>query len=213
MEYMKEAMMLVIRKLTPVDRLSIVTFSDVATRLCPLRCMTDAAQDDLVALVTGLKANGGPNIMAGLETGLSVIADRVNTKARIATVFLCPTGTKPQATPGRSTLARWSSTLRFGQGSGPPADDRHRREITVRLPGPTAPRWQLHDAEIDRRRPDDIRQVRVLHDGQLLLNRLQAELLKLTEGVVHIGSDTFLEQAKNFSKVPRRQRAPPMMTM
>ncbi|KAF8644994.1 hypothetical protein HU200_066264 [Digitaria exilis] len=337
MEYMKEAMMLVIRKLTPVDRLSIVTFSDVATRLCPLRCMTDAAQDDLVALVTGLQANGGPNIMAGLETGLRVIADRVNTKARIATVFLLSDGHQTsgdarQVDPGQvvihtfglgrgtdhrlmidiaekspfgtgtyCSVHTWSIsqlldslltvvaqdveltitpcmedddvdtivvapgtnfrqatdattgmiTIKFGTLSAGEvrrvvvnltlkhssvteeydarlAEAQHvftaqgkrlkqvPQDILVLRTTTASPklrRWQLHDAEIGRRRPDDIRQVRVLHDGQLLLNRLQAELLKLTEGVVHIGSDTFLEQAKNFSKVPRRQRAPPMMTM
>ena len=59
LESMKKAMVFVIMKLTPVDRLSIVTFSDGATRLSPLRSMTPAAQSDLRALVPGLQANGG----------------------------------------------------------------------------------------------------------------------------------------------------------
>lgn len=44
MDSIKKAAKFVIMKLTPEDRLSIVTFSDAATRLNPLRLMTEAAQ-------------------------------------------------------------------------------------------------------------------------------------------------------------------------
>jgi hypothetical protein len=94
---LKNAMKFVIMKLTPVDRLSIVTFSDGAARLNPLRCMTPAAQKELIAIVDGLSisargSSGGTNIKAGLDTGLAVIADCVNTTARTPNVFLVSDG-------------------------------------------------------------------------------------------------------------------------
>ncbi|KAF8665839.1 hypothetical protein HU200_053918 [Digitaria exilis] len=353
MEYMKEAMMLVMRKLSPVDRLSIVTFSDVATRLCPLRCMTPGAQDDLVALVNGLESSGSTNIRAGLETGLTVIADRVNTKGRVPKIFLFSDGHQTsgdarQVDPGRalviytfglgrgtdhrlmidvtekspfgaySSANRWSISQLLGRlltavahdvvltitPHTPEDEDHHdvdtivavvasgtnfrqatdaatgviniffgslsageERRVVVnftlkdslcrpemkywaslaevssaftikgstvitgsqsiqilrtRTASPQLGRRQL-EAVIDRRRPDhDIEQVAVradgkdgdneaLDDGQLLLNRLHAELLRLTETVVHVGSDSYLEQAKNSGKAPPRRRAPPTM--
>ncbi|KAF8692274.1 hypothetical protein HU200_039882 [Digitaria exilis] len=94
MDNLKNAMKFVIMKLTPVDRLSIVVFSDGAARLNPLRSMTPEAQKDLMALFDGLKAHGhgGTNIRVGLETGLAVVAGRANTKARTPNIFLVTDG-------------------------------------------------------------------------------------------------------------------------
>uniref|UniRef100_A0A0D9Z8N8 VWFA domain-containing protein n=1 Tax=Oryza glumipatula TaxID=40148 RepID=A0A0D9Z8N8_9ORYZ len=51
LDRMKAALLFVIRKLADVDRLSIVTFSNDAARLCPLRFVAgDAARADLKAL-------------------------------------------------------------------------------------------------------------------------------------------------------------------
>ncbi|KAF8733306.1 hypothetical protein HU200_014910 [Digitaria exilis] len=94
MDNLKNAMKFVIMKLTPVDRLSIVIFSDGAARLNPLRSMTPDAHKDLIALVNGLKAHahGGTNIRVGLETGLAVVTGRANTKARTPNIFLVTDG-------------------------------------------------------------------------------------------------------------------------
>jgi uncharacterized protein YegL len=89
---LKKAMAFVIMKLTPVDRLSIVTFSTNVNLRTPLRSMTPAAQNDLKALVDGLQAGGWTNIQAGLQTGLDVIAGRVHTNARTANIFLMSDG-------------------------------------------------------------------------------------------------------------------------
>ncbi|KAF8644964.1 hypothetical protein HU200_066269 [Digitaria exilis] len=333
MEYMKKAMLLVIEKLTPVDRLCIVTFSDVATRLCPLRCMTPGAQGDLVALVHDLQVadGGGSNIKAGLETGLAVIADRVHTDDRTASIFLFSDGHQTsgedakQLRPGHAaiytfSLGRGTTDHRlmvdiaekspFGNGtylsahtcSTSPADltsqlldsrlltvvaqdvkitiiltkkgnekvapgrnfiqatdpstgkitikfgalsAGERRRVVVNLTLKSRPipikadsselqvmlanvfhgfnaqgrKWRSQyenfpvtpSTELGRRQPDDIRQqVKVLTDAnddhQLQLNRLQDELLRQTTSVVHVGSNTFLEQDRNSGKAPPRRR-------
>jgi len=98
-ESVKKALHFVIQKLTPLDRLSIVTFHSTATRLNPLRSMTQAAQGDLKALVGRLVANGGTDIKAGLDMGLAVLAGRVHTDSRTPNIFLMSDG-RPE---GRSS--------------------------------------------------------------------------------------------------------------
>ena len=117
LQSMKMAMHFVIMKLTPVDRLSIVAFSNSATRHCPLRSITQAAQNDLKAIVDGLVAGGGTNIEVGMDTAKSVIADRVTIKARTANVFLMSDGQQNNNTDAtRPDLGKVSVyTFGFGQ--------------------------------------------------------------------------------------------------
>ncbi|OEL13842.1 hypothetical protein BAE44_0025139 [Dichanthelium oligosanthes] len=135
-ESMKEAMLFVITKLTPLDRLSVVTFSDGATRLSPLRSMTLSARDDFKALVSGLQANGGSgtNTQAGLETGLALIADRVYTKARTANIFLMSgghqtSGDARQVDPGQVPI--------YTFGFGKDTDLQLMSDIAKKSPGGT----------------------------------------------------------------------------
>uniref|UniRef100_J3L287 VWFA domain-containing protein n=2 Tax=Oryza brachyantha TaxID=4533 RepID=J3L287_ORYBR len=89
----KSALHFVIHKLSGLDdRLSIVTFSDNAARLCPLRFVTESARDELKALVDGLVTDGTTNMKAGLETGLSVVNDRRLTAGRAVNVMLMSDG-------------------------------------------------------------------------------------------------------------------------
>ncbi|RLM98048.1 hypothetical protein C2845_PM06G12460 [Panicum miliaceum] len=133
-ESMKKAMLFVIMKLTPVDRLSIVTFSDGATRLSPLRTMTPDAQNDLKALVNSLGASGGTNIQAGLETGLAVLADRVNTKARTANIFLMSDG---HQTSGDARQVDPGQVAIYTFGFGRDTDHQLMSDIAKKSPGGT----------------------------------------------------------------------------
>lgn len=89
---MKNAMQFVIKKLSPIDRLSIVTFSDAGARLCPLRQITEASQPELLGLINGLRAGGNTNISDGLRTGLKVLADRKLSGGRVVGVMLMSDG-------------------------------------------------------------------------------------------------------------------------
>jgi Mg-chelatase subunit ChlD len=75
---LKRAMNFVIGKLGPMDRLSIISFSTKAEKLCPLRVMSEAAKeklkDDIVE--KRLTAGGYTNMRDGLLTGLRVLAER-----------------------------------------------------------------------------------------------------------------------------------------
>ncbi|KAL6660789.1 hypothetical protein ACP70R_001824 [Stipagrostis hirtigluma subsp. patula] len=85
---MKKAMEFVITKLTPMDRLSIVTKGPQdGLSQCPLRCMTPAGQTDLKALINGL-AGPSVDLKEGLMTALAVIRNRVHTEGRTANIFL-----------------------------------------------------------------------------------------------------------------------------
>ncbi|XP_062113466.1 uncharacterized protein LOC133824562 [Humulus lupulus] len=92
LEKMKIAMQFVIKKLSPIDRLSVVTFEANSKRLCPLRQISESAQSDIENIVTGLKANGGTNITAGLQTGLKIINDRTLSSGRVAGIILMSDG-------------------------------------------------------------------------------------------------------------------------
>lgn len=89
---MKTAMQFVIKKLSPIDRLSIVTFSSKANRKCHLRSVTQASQAHLKDLVDGLRAEGGTNIQTGLETGLKILNDRRIAGGRVTSIFLLSDG-------------------------------------------------------------------------------------------------------------------------
>ncbi|KAL6660968.1 hypothetical protein ACP70R_000352 [Stipagrostis hirtigluma subsp. patula] len=93
---LKMAMQFVVRKLCPADRLSVVTFSRGATRLCPLRAMSKAAKSDLKGIVDGLAVaadeDEGTNIEAGLETGLQILDGRQHTAGRTGNILLLSAG-------------------------------------------------------------------------------------------------------------------------
>lgn len=85
---LKSAMQIVISKLSPIDRLSVVTFAGDSRRLCPLRQITKKFQVEIENLVISLVANGGKNITAGLQMGLKVLNDRSLTDARVVGILL-----------------------------------------------------------------------------------------------------------------------------
>ncbi|CAL5389417.1 unnamed protein product [Camellia sinensis] len=92
LEKMKIAMLFMIKKLSVIDRLSIVTFNGGSHRLCPLRQITENSQAEIEKLVNALVANGGTNISAGLQTGLKVLNDRRLTSGRAVGIMLMSDG-------------------------------------------------------------------------------------------------------------------------
>jgi hypothetical protein len=120
---MNTALKFVIKKLTPTDRLCIVTFADGATRHCPLRSMTAAAQRELRAIVDDAveQTGGGSNIKAGMDTALAVLSSRNHTKGRTANVFLLSNGV--QSTGGDARLVDVSSVAVFTFGIGRDTDN------------------------------------------------------------------------------------------
>ena len=89
---LKIAMQFVIKKLSPIDRLSVVTFAGNSRRLCPLRQITETSQAEIEKMVNALVAVGNTNITAGLQTGLKVLNDRNLTSGRVVGIMLMSDG-------------------------------------------------------------------------------------------------------------------------
>ena len=89
---LKIAMQFLVRKLSPVDRLSVVTFCHDSTRLFPLRQITDKSQEDIITQVNDLVAVGGTNIAAGLQMGVEVLNDRCLKDSRVGAIMLMSDG-------------------------------------------------------------------------------------------------------------------------
>ncbi|KAF7082429.1 hypothetical protein CFC21_086301 [Triticum aestivum] len=131
---MKVAMQFVVRKLCPIDRLSIVTFSNDATRLCPLRQITRDSQRDLQKIVNGLIARGGTNISAGLQTGLKVLTDRKVSDGRVVGVMLMSDG---HESSGDARQAPVGNVPVYTFGFGKDSDSLLLREVTAKSIGGT----------------------------------------------------------------------------
>jgi len=115
----KMAMQFLLQKLSPMDRLSMVTFSDAATKLSGLRPMDAGNKAALHKVVAGLVARGGTNIQAGLEAGLDAVAGRRVASGRTANILLMSDG---KQTGGNARQARNPAgvpvyTLGFGKDS------------------------------------------------------------------------------------------------
>ncbi|KAI3882045.1 hypothetical protein MKX03_006255, partial [Papaver bracteatum] len=75
-QLVKLAMGFVIDNLDASDRLSVISFSDYASRLFPLLLMTDSGKKRALEAVNSLDADGCTNIVEGLKKGTKVIDDR-----------------------------------------------------------------------------------------------------------------------------------------
>ncbi|GMN45922.1 hypothetical protein TIFTF001_015098 [Ficus carica] len=92
LEKLKIAMQFLIRKLSPIDRLSVVTFSNNSSRLFPLRQITEKSQEEIIKQVNALVAAGNTNIADGLKTGLQVLNDRRLNDGRVGAIMLMSDG-------------------------------------------------------------------------------------------------------------------------
>lgn len=66
----KHSLKMILNSLTPVDRISIITFSSNAKVLCNLTNVTSTNKSYLVNLINNLKVEGATNIWAGINEGL-----------------------------------------------------------------------------------------------------------------------------------------------
>ncbi|XP_074318204.1 putative E3 ubiquitin-protein ligase EDA40 [Silene latifolia] len=112
LEKLKTSMKFLLKKLDPIDRLSIVTFESTATRLCPLTGMNKNGQDKIEKLIDELDADGGTNISSGLQTALSVLAQRRHRDGRTTAIMLMSDGQDRPSTVDVSSVPVYT----FGLG-------------------------------------------------------------------------------------------------
>ncbi|KAL7109670.1 hypothetical protein ACP275_06G188800 [Erythranthe tilingii] len=84
----KQAVHFVIDNLGPYDRLSIVSFSSQARRICRLTRMTDTGRYDAKLAVDSLYASGGTDIVQGLKKGSQVLEERRYENPVTSIIFL-----------------------------------------------------------------------------------------------------------------------------
>ncbi|KAI3832097.1 hypothetical protein MKX03_003452 [Papaver bracteatum] len=89
---MQLAMQFLVKKLSRVDRLSVVTFNRKAEKLCPLRQITEDSQKEIVDEVNDLKARSTTNTEAGLKLALKILKDRTRFKNRSVAIMLMTDG-------------------------------------------------------------------------------------------------------------------------
>lgn len=117
---MKRAMQFVIRKLSPSDRLSIVTFSTGSKRQCGLRQMTPKAQEEVDFLVQNLKVHKNTNISSGLQKALKILEDRKYTTGRSAAIMLMSDGQENRGNATQISVDRFPIfTFGFGHRADP----------------------------------------------------------------------------------------------
>ncbi|XP_078166237.1 uncharacterized protein LOC144560890 [Carex rostrata] len=92
LDNLRDAMLYVIKKLSPVDRLSIVRYSTKAQRLCPLRQMTRNSQTELKNVIYNLEGGGATNISDGLQMALKILNDRQVSIGRVGAIMLMSDG-------------------------------------------------------------------------------------------------------------------------
>ncbi|KAJ4795252.1 inter-alpha-trypsin inhibitor heavy chain-like protein [Rhynchospora pubera] len=92
LEELKRTMLFVMAKLSPVDRLSIVTYSSNAKRLCPLRLVTPTSKREIEVSINSLCAYGGTNTEAGLRMGLDILNHRKCNRGRVGAIMLMSDG-------------------------------------------------------------------------------------------------------------------------
>ncbi|TVU18281.1 hypothetical protein EJB05_34370, partial [Eragrostis curvula] len=115
LDKLKTAMKLVISKLGPMDRLSVVSFAE---KRCPLLCMTRASKEKLMKDIVenGVRAGGGGNIEDGLKIGLNVLAGRRHTDGRVSSVILMSDGKQGPAGDARAVDIGDVAVYTFGFG-------------------------------------------------------------------------------------------------
>ncbi|GAB2262649.1 hypothetical protein Droror1_Dr00003646 [Drosera rotundifolia] len=112
-ELLKRSVCFIVDNLGPTDRLSIVTFSEPARRIYPLRRMTDEGRDSAKAAVCSLAARGGTNTLLGLRKGIRVL-EECGEKNPMSSIILLSDGRDNHA----SSSQRLSPSMYFRNQDG-----------------------------------------------------------------------------------------------
>ncbi|CAL5389423.1 unnamed protein product [Camellia sinensis] len=117
LEKMKISMLFMIKELSSIDRLSVVTFNEGSHRLWPLRQITENSQGEIENLVNALVANGNTNISAGLQMGFKVLNDRRLTSGRTVGITLMSDGEQNVGGDAAQVLVGNVPVYTFGFGA------------------------------------------------------------------------------------------------
>ncbi|RZC47077.1 hypothetical protein C5167_040016 [Papaver somniferum] len=113
----KLSIMFLLHKLSYVDRLSIVTFSKEADRLCPLRQITESSRMEIANQVNALETGSSTNVGAGFKMALKILSDRTCTKSRRAAIILISNGIEDDDSDAANVPVGKFPVHTFGLGS------------------------------------------------------------------------------------------------
>ncbi|WOG84612.1 hypothetical protein DCAR_0103796 [Daucus carota subsp. sativus] len=117
LEKLKKAMQFLIKKLSPIDRLSIVTFCGEAHKLCGLRVVNETSQEEIIDLVTQLRTERGTNITDGLRMALEVLEGRRHKDGRSVGIMLMSDGEQNEGGDPREVEIGSVPVYTFGFGT------------------------------------------------------------------------------------------------
>ncbi|XP_074318202.1 E3 ubiquitin-protein ligase WAV3-like [Silene latifolia] len=94
LEKLKACVKYLVTKLSPIDRLSIVTFSSEPQRLCPLIGIqkNEEAKANIETLIDKLRTSSGTNITGGLQIALRILDERRLQEGRTSVIILMSDG-------------------------------------------------------------------------------------------------------------------------
>lgn len=119
-DHVKSAVEFIIANSDPRDRLSIVTFNSSASRVLPLRRMTNEGKDEANMSRTRLYASGGTSIASGLDMALQVLEQR-RQRNKVSAILLLTDGQDGSTRPRLPVLlarAREESCAVYAFGFG-----------------------------------------------------------------------------------------------
>lgn len=117
-EKLKNAMEFVIKKLSSIDRLSVITFSASGKRLCPLRQITAYSRLEILSLISDIAAEGATNITDGLQKALQVLNDRRFKDGRSIGIMLMSDGEQNAGGDAAQVQVSTVPVYTFGFGTG-----------------------------------------------------------------------------------------------
>lgn len=120
---MKRAMEFMLKKLSPIDRLSVITFANYSNRLCPLLQMTEDSKEYVMELINDTVACGDTNIAEGLEMAIKVLDERNFKDGRCEGIMLMSDGVENRGDAAEVDVSN-VPVYTFGYGTGGKANNK-----------------------------------------------------------------------------------------